>query len=372
MDNNNKIKVLHFIYGLHVGGAETFIINVITALDSDRFSFDFAIQDSEVTNPILLEMIATKRIKIYNIPKFPRYIAAQYKSLKHLLEVHSYDVVHIHMNAAVNPVPLLISKTMWHKGIKFIVHSHNSSNNFGGKIGKIIHHLNSRFLIDTNCEKVACSDLAGRWMFGNDHYTIIANAVDTQRYEFNINSRTKIRRELCISDDNVVIGNIGRFVHAKNHRFMIDFFANYSKTHPNVILLLVGTGPLFEETRTHAHNIGLDEKVIFTGLRTDIPELLSAMDCFFFPSIFEGLGFVAIEAEAAGLHVVASDTIPTDINQQQYVKFLSLKDSYSNWTYAVDSAIEQTRSSNRESNPIKGSRFDIKIMIDHLEKIYLS
>ncbi len=370
MPKIRKVKVLHFIYGLHVGGAETFIVNAIENLDSDRFSFDFAVQDTNVTHPMLRKMIESGKVKIHSIPRFPRHILSQYKCLKHLVTKNGYNIVHIHINAAVNPVPLFLAKTYNSTSIRFIVHSHSSSNSIGGIFGKFLHLVNSRLLINNNIYKIACSDLAGQWMFGNSGYTVLANAIDTGRYKFSHVSRLKIREEFGINEDAEVIGNVGRFVYAKNHRFMIELFAQYFKSHPNAILLLVGTGPLFEEIKSFTHQLGIGEQVVFTGLRTDIPELLSAMDCFLFPSHFEGLGFVAVEAQSTGLQIVASDTISDIINIRGYVNFLSLKEGLSEWTKAVDIAVRKTRSTSRSLNPVEDSQFDISRMRTQLESIY--
>ncbi len=365
------MKILHYIYGLHVGGAETFIVNALENLGSSKYTFEFAIQDENITNPKILDMLDKGEIKVHYLPKFHRKPFTHFKRLSNLIESNGYDSVHIHINAAVNPIPLIVARKLKGKS-RFIVHSHNSSNNAGGIIGKCLHYVNSRMLINQSMARVACSDLAGRWMFGNKDYTVIDNAVNVNSYRFSEDNRKKIRNELCIPENAKVIGSVGRFVYAKNHKFMIEFFAKYSLSHPDAVLLLVGTGPLFDEIKSQVHSLGLDDKVVFTGLRTDIPEFLSAMDCFFFPSHFEGLGFVAVEAEATGLYVVASNAIPNDIDQGGYVRFLSLNDSVDNWATAIDDAVNKTLQSDRVRNPIENSRFDIKNMISNLDKIYKS
>lgn len=366
-------RILHFIYGLHVGGAETFIVNSILNLNKNTYHFDFAIQDPNITNPTIDELKKRGEINIYKIPKFPQHLYDQYRHLKNLILNNQYDIVHIHYSSAINPVPLILCKILKNCNTSFILHSHNVNNNLGGLIGRFIHKFNTRLLVGDNIGKMACSDIAAKWMFkGYDStkYSIISNAIDVSKIQYHDSWRESVRIELNIPASAKVIGNLGRFVYAKNHRFMLNLFGYYSKTHPDALLLLVGEGPLLEEMKTLSKQLKIKERVIFTGLRTDVPQLLSAMDCFLFPSHFEGLGFTAIEAEACGLNVIASDKVPEDINQKGYVNFLSLNDSLEKWSRHIDLAISHAYSSDRKMNPILNSKYDIDRMIGTLDEIY--
>jgi len=362
------MKILHFIYGLHVGGAETFLINTIGHLNSNKYKIDFALQDQHLTNGYLKNYISEHNSLVYILPKFPTHLVGQYLALKKIIKCEGYDYVHIHMNAAVNPIPLLFARRTNQRTI-FIIHSHSTSNS-SGKLGKFLHCINSKFLINSCSIHVACSELAGRWIFGNSDFIQIDNAVNITQYKFNQINRNKIRAEFGISPKTKVIGHIGRFVRAKNHVFMINCFNHYVKTHPDSILMLVGNGELYEEIQKLVVDRGISDKVIFTGLRTDIPLLLSAMDCFLFPSHFEGLGFVAIEAESSGLHVVASNNIPKVINLDNYVSFLPLSSSLENWAAEIDKAIYKTERSNRVMNPVINTQFDLNKMITAIINLY--
>lgn len=363
------MNILHYIYGLHIGGAETFIANVIEKLDPDEFKFDFAIQDHDITNERISEYIRNNESTVYTIPKFPKSIISQYFCLKTILREKNYDFVHIHMNAALNMVPLILSKKH-HPNPQFIIHSHNSSNNIGGQWGRWLHLANSRFLINNQTIHLACSDIAGRWMFKNKPFTQIDNAIDTNVFRFSEHHRKAIRNELGINPDAKVIGSVARFVAAKNHAFMINWFAEYSKTHDDTFMLLVGEGPLLNTIMKLCKEKNIGNKVFFTGLRTDIPQLLSAMDCFFLPSHFEGLGFTAIEAEASGLEVVASISVPSIININNHASFVSLDAPYEEWSRMTEIAIEKTRSNNRTDNPVVNSNFDLNVMIENMKDIY--
>lgn len=363
------MKILHFIYGLHVGGAETFIANIIEKLDPEELRFDFAIQDENITNPRLAKLIKDRHSKVFVLPKFPGTVIRQYSALKRVLAENRYDFVHIHMNAAVNPVPLVLSGRK-SANTRFIIHSHSSSNNAGGLLGRMMHKFNTSAFIRNDSVRLACSEIAGKWMFGKKSFVQIDNAIDVNCFRFDGTARNAIRTELGISQEAKVIGSVARFVAAKNHIFMIDWFAEYCTSHADALLLLVGKGPLLDHIKELCAERHLLEKVIFTGERTDIPQMLSAMDCFLFPSLFEGLGFTAVEAEAVGLYVVASDRVPDIINLENHTTFVSLLSPLSVWSGAIDKAIEKSRLSDRSQSPVAGSRFDMDMMISKMESVY--
>lgn len=324
-------------------------------------------QDEVVKNYVIADYISTNQSKLFILPKFPVGLIGQYKMMRRILRDHHYDYVHIHMNAAVNPVPLLLSFCI-KDHTKFILHSHNTSS--VNLIGQCLHHLNSKLFIRHSTIKLACSELAGKWMFGNSRFEQIDNAVDIDDFSFNSHKSEAIRNELNINPDTIVIGNVGRFVQQKNHTFLIEWFSYYSKTHPNTVLLLVGDGPLLSKVKSLVIEKNITDRVIFTGLRNDTPAVLSAMDCFVMPSFHEGLAFTAIEAQTSGLHVVASESITRMINIGGYCTFVSLQASFDQWSKAVDRAIMLSQKENRLDNPVKGSQFDLDMMIAQIKKVY--
>lgn len=363
------MKILHFIYGLHVGGAETFIGNEICNLSSEDYKFDFAIQDPSITNEILRKYIADHDSKVYILPKYSKPIS-QFNELKKILRAKDYDFVHVHMNSAVNPVPLIISNLIRNK-TRFVFHSHSSTNNNGGKIGWLLHKFNTKLFIRNNSYKVACSEVAGRWMFGKKaKFVQINNSICAHQFQYNIEDRKKIREEMNLPSKAKVIGSVGRFVAAKNHKFMIECFAEIYKRNKDTYLLLVGEGGLLESTKNLVSDLRIADRVIFTGLRTDIPTILSAMDCFLMPSLYEGLAFTAIEAQANGLRIIASDTITPMINVKDYCKFLSLESPLDSWCDEIEKVLEESEKFDRSYNPVKGSMFDVPVMVKQVKELY--
>lgn len=175
-------RILHFIHGLNVGGAETFIANVIATADSNLYEFGFAIQNSNITNTRIESLIKSQRINIHILPQFPKHLVSQYKALKRTIKDYNYDVIHIHANSLVNPIPLIVSAHI--SGINVIFHSHSSSIRQGGLLGLILHKLNRTLFIRNRFTLLACSDKAAHWMFGTRKYSIITNALNISAYNF--------------------------------------------------------------------------------------------------------------------------------------------------------------------------------------------
>ena len=251
------------------------------------------------------------------------------------------------------------------------VRSSNSSD--GGSMLSVIAHRMGRLLYDKYVDvKIAPSDLAAKYTFGKKAYdshevNILHNAVDTSIFQYKESYRSKIRNELDIEKDAVVIGHVGRFYEQKNHIFLIKIFEEICKINKDALLLLVGDGPLEGSVREMIENRHLENRVIFLGVRSDIDQILSAMDVFVLPSLYEGMPNVVIEAQATGLPVILSDTITQEVNITGLVDFCSLSEVESVWAKKVLSKIGIKRES-REQQFIK-EQYDIQSVADQFIKI---
>ena len=217
------------------------------------------------------------------------------------------------------------------------MHSHNTSAGYGIK-GRI------KDIFRINVNKIpkylfACSDMAGAWLYGNDrtkqdNYFVLKNAINTNDYLYNEYTRNQIRNDLNIGD-RFVVGHVGRFNHAKNHLFLLRIFSDLLKQIPDAVLMLVGDGTLREEITEEATKLGIISQVVMTGVRSDVNDLLQAMDCFVFPSIHEGLPVTVIEAQAAGLPCIISDAITSEVCITDLVKQVSISESESVWVKEI-------------------------------------
>jgi len=219
----------------------------------------------------------------------------------------------------------------------------------------------------------ACSNIAGKFMFGNKKYEVICNAIDVNKFLFNENIREKYRKKLDL-ENKFVLGNVARFSYQKNHGFLIKVFYEIQKKYPESVLLLVGA---FDKDDEYYLNImdlikkyRIINKVFFLGPRSDVSDLYQAMDCLVMPSLFEGLCISAIEAQAAGLPCVCSNGLPDEAEITDIFHRLDLSDSINKWADLILSYKNKKREDMRESIRIAG--YDIDNQIDRVENMFVT
>lgn len=230
----------------------------------------------------------------------------------------NYDVVHVHGNSGTMIIELLLAKLA---GIKNrIAHGHSTTNKH-----KVIHLLFKKFLGMLATYKIACSEKAGIWTFGKD-YDIVLNGIDTKKFIFNNDIRNKYRKILGLGE-NFVIGHVGHMTPIKNHFFLLEIFAKVLKEKSNSRLLLIGDGPLLKDIEKKIDSLHLNDQVLLLGNRDDVNNLYQAMDVFLFPSIKEGYGIAAIEAQVSGLNCIVSEGVPKEVKLSDKLEFLPLSDA---------------------------------------------
>lgn len=222
---------------------------------------------------------------------------------------------------------------------------------------------------------MACSELAGRWLFGDKTFDqgkvyILNNAIDLSKFKYNEEVRKNKRKELEIDDDTFVIGHIGRFVQQKNHTFLIDVFNEVQKKKANAKLILVGQGPLKDEIENKVKNLNLENKVVFLGQREDVDELYQAFDCFVLPSLYEGLGMVLIEAQASGLPCIASTEIPDIARVTEKLKFVRLDENIDYWKNSILKLSDLKNRKEDQLQDIQNRGYNIEKEVEKLEILY--
>lgn len=362
----NPIKVLHIEIRGGIGGIETFLLNLYTAIDKQKVEFDFISTSKTVA---LEQQLSSMGGRVYKIPE-PFHILKYYRTLYKIIYEDKYSVVHIHKNSAANIIPFIICKKI---GVKTIIaHSHNTAP-IKGKFSKIIHRINQRFLLKIKTNSFACSQVAAEWLYGksyteNNEVKIIKNGINTLKFKFDEKKREKIRKELNIND-SFIVGNVGRLMKQKNQRFLIDIFYEVLKLKPNSILILCGIGELEHELKEKINKLDINDKVMFLGLRKDVNEIMQAMDVFVLPSLYEGLPLVAVEAQCAGLPIIASDTVSDEIKISNLVKFISLDSHSCTWAKAIIQSYENNVRMDM-SEVIKDKGYDILNTAKYFEKFY--
>ena len=319
------IRILQMIGSLNVGGSQTMILNIYRNIDREQMQFDFILDHPDET--YFADDVRALGGRIFTLPVFRGTNAGEVRrDWNNFLYSHpDYHVLHSHVRSYAS-LYLPVAKK---HGLKTIIHSHNISNGTGMTATvKDMLQKPLRYQADV---LMACSTEAGRWLYGDkavrsDRFVFLPNAVDTARFRPDSEKRLRTRRELGL-EDRFVIGHVGRFSEAKNHGFLLEIFKAVREREPKAALLLVGEGALQQQAVRKAVELGVADDVIMTGNRNDVPELLGAMDRFCFPSLWEGLPVTLVEAQAAGLPCIISDTITHDVDVSPLVTRLPPEDA---------------------------------------------
>ena len=357
-----SIRILHIVTHMNRGGLETMIMNYYRHIDRSKIQFDFLVHRSNMAD--YDEEILSMGGKIYRLsplnPLDPRYL----RSLDTFFAEHKeYRIVHCHLDCMAG-IPLKYAKK--HGVPVRIAHSHSSSQTKDAKY--ILKLFYKRNIVKYANRLFACGDDAGKWMFGTDDFTVLNNAIDAASYSYCAETAQSVRAGFGIPDHALIVGHVGRFCPPKNHVFIIQIFAEILKKRSDAVLLLVGEGELRAETERQAEELGVRQSVIFAGLRSDVPELLQAMDVFLFPSLYEGLPLSMVEAQAAGLPCLISDKVPIECKKTDLVQQISLEESPEVWANAVLSAADTQRKNTLED--IRRSGFDVRENARWLQDFY--
>lgn len=324
------IRVLHVFGNLNLGGAESRTMDIYRQIDRSKVQFDFAIHTEDKC--FFTDEVKSLGGRIFSFPRFTGSNYIQYKkSWNIFFRNHpEYRIVHGHQTntgfvylreAKLNNVPVRIA------------HSRNS--NKENLIKKHICKLSKLYATHL----FAVSKIAGISEFGESTVNkgfvkILPNAINAKKYSYNPEIRKQKRSELGIKDELLII-HIGRFHPQKNHMFLLDIFNHILKVEPNAKLLLVGDGALKSEIVKKISDLQIVQSVIIAGTRTDVPHLLQAADMLLFPSLFEGLPGVVLEAQAAGLPCIISDTITEEVNITDLVEYIPLEYSAEVWAEKI-------------------------------------
>ena len=327
------------------------LMNYYRAIDRSRIQFDFLThRDFKADYDDEIEALGGR---IYHLPRLNPFSPHYKKLLGEFFDSHpEYRIIHAHQDC-LSSVILKVAKE--HGVPVRIAHSHNSSQDINLKYP--IKLFFRRFIPKYATHLMACGEDAGRWMFGGAPFRILNNAIDASVYCYDAEKYKAVRKTLDIPDNVILVGHVGRFSPPKNHNGLLDIFAEIRKR-TNAKLILVGEGSLRAQIEQKAESIGLKDDVIFTGLRSDVNELMQAMDVFVFPSLYEGVPVTLIEAQAAGLPCLISDGVPIECKITDCVQQLSLQAGVETWANA---AIEAARKPRKNTyHEIAEAGYDVK------------
>lgn len=359
-------RVLHISASENMGGIETFILNMCSHMNKDKYNFTVAAACEKALIENEIEKIGGNIVHISSIDnnKF-EYAKGLWKTIKD----KKYDIIHIHKNSLSNPLPIIFAKI---SRKKIVLHSHNTnptSENASRMVHSVFKHLVSFFKI----KRLACSKMAAEWMFGKNYkkknVLLLNNGVDSDKLKFNKEIRYKIRNDFKIKNNEYAVCNVGRLSEQKNTLFILDIFERIYCEHNNSHLYLIGNGELESEAKVKASKLKSSSNIHFLGIRKDVLDIYHGMDLFLMPSLHEGLPIAAIEAQASGLPLLISDTVDLDVKICDSTEFEKLSSDKDIWAEHAIKLIEKNERKDT-TEIIKKAGYDVNISADILEEIY--
>lgn len=364
------IKVLHICYGVGTGGVEAVIYNYYSNMDHERIHFDVAAQKKKKdhTPQMYGDLLKEQGCNVFFVPPKSEIFLKNLLQMARIIRRGKYDVLHIHMGPASLPY-VALSKFLHIENI--IVHVHGAFDPTGWSSSRTTRLQQKLLNLMGGYQRMACTKVAATQLWGeNAQAFILHNAFEIEKYCADDTRRAKMRDRLGI-EDKLAIVDVGRLSEGKQPLFMIDIFSALRIVRPDSVLFMVGAGEMMQETKEYAKKHGLDEtQVQFLGARTDVAELLQAMDIFVLPTRGEGLGIVYIEAQAAGLPCFATKgCVPQDVAITPLFHEVEKTDDVKAWVDAILShANERLQESPQQL--LREVGYDIRLEADKLERYY--
>ena len=360
-------KVLQITSKLFRGGAESFIMNVYRNIDRERFDFDFLVFHSE--REFYEDEIEALGGHVYHVPIMEgANIFRRRSMLDDFFANHAtYEAVHCHMAALGGDCLAAAGRA----GVQIrLAHSHvaNYEHNPRGYLKRLFE----KGFGNHATTLLACSEWAGRYMFGNAPFTVVNNGIDIGKFAFAPANRKAFRDSIGASESELLIGHAGRFQLMKNQAFLLEVFSEMVRSGFLGRLIFAGDGLLRKEVEGRVRELGLTNRVIFLGAIEDMPSFYSGIDLFVMPSLSEGLPFSAIEAQCSGLPCVLSDAISPECKISDGVLFLSVDAGLKQWAELTTAAVSESSIDTRDKGftVVREAGYGITDVVNSLQKIY--
>ncbi len=354
------IRVLYVSGGiLNNGGITAYMLNYYRYFDRSKVQIDFV--EHGGIGPFDDE-IRSLGGRVFHVPTKRENLIKNRFSLMHTLK--NYKIVHSHMDG-MNGYILEIAKKV---GVPIrISHSHNTEHLTNSKLKILIHEHYRKLIPKVATDLWSCSNEAGKWLYGNNEFMIVPNAIEVERYAFDHEIRKELRRKYKC-DDSYVIGCVGRLDYQKNHIFLLDIFARAkSEADTSIKLVLIGDGDRRNDIEEKIRSLGLERDVIMVGNISNVNEYLNMLDIFVMPSYFEGFGIAALEAQANGLRCICSTGVPTEVNISDQIDFIEL----SNKKRWISALINRKIRDEGSFGKLVHSKYNIKQSAAKLQQLYM-
>lgn len=358
------------IYGTspEISGVSEYMMNLYRNIYRKNFEFDFIVtghkcfyeQEIENFGGKVLYITPKRESLLNNIKELFKVIRRNSKKNNKIFYFNTSGIYYV--------LPVILAKLYKYK---VIVHAHNTKDVKIKNYVHILHYLNRILVRNISDEFFACSELAGKWVFGgkffeNNNVKIINNAINCSKFRYNPKINDMVRKTLNISKDKLIIGSVGRLDYQKNQSFLLDVFYEILKINKESVLILVGEGELKNKLVDKAKKLRIYDKVKFLGARTDVNEIMQSIDIFLLTSLFEGFPITLVEAQAAGIPCIVSDTISKETKIIDNLKFCALDKGAKHWAEKV---IKLKDGKKDTYDVLVKKSFDINKQSSEIEKI---
>ena len=365
-----NVRILAGFLTASYGGVERYMVENFRRLNRTEFSMDFLTSASRVP---FEEELRQAGATVFHIPSFKHPVRC-YREIRKILQRRTYDCLHLNISTALLAAAAIAGRK---ERVPVLVHSHSSGFHDSNRRREIVYtflHTMCKPLLKRNADSFgACSMEAAAWMFPrkvvkSGNVQILKNAIDIETFEYDESVRRKVREQLNIAADTIVLGHVGNFMPVKNHSFLLEIFQAFLAINSDARLLLIGTGELEDEIKARAQEAQLTDKILFLGYQSKTQDFYQAMDALVLPSFFEGFPLVTVEAQAAGLPCYLSDTITKAAALTELVHFISIHSAPTAWAAEINRTIHAARYSRKEEIADKG--YSLEQEVRSLERMY--
>ncbi len=362
-----KILIINTVR-FKLNGISAVIKNYYQAMNKDGLKIDFLAVDTPSSE--YQRFFEENECACYALNK--RNIVKYFLDIIKICRIEKYDLVHIHGNSANMAIELM---AVMFGGVKSrIVHSHNTAT-----LHPVTHKVLWPIFSALCTTRLACGEDAGKWLYRNKSFTVLKNGIDVSKYQESLDIRMQYRKLLKIGKDEILVGHVGNFIEQKNHTYLIDVFKELHETNSAAKLLLISDGMLMTAIKKKVELLHLEDSVIFLGKTMEVEKYLQAIDIFLLPSLHEGLPLVLIEAQAAGLPCVVSDTVSQEVDLTGDCLFLPIdKGSIKDWVKETLRLCQKNNECNRlktseiNQKRIRDKGYDITQNSNTLRQIYIA
>jgi len=355
------VRMLHIVGSMAPSGIGNYIMNVYRHIDRSKVQFDFIVHEHRsVSFEPEIEALGGK---VYLATQKAESAIKNFNDIKRIVREGKYKIIFRHADNALVSLDLLAAKMGGAR--QLIPHSHSTSTPNPSR-----HYAFMPLLNMLATTRFACSEPAGQWLYGDKPFQVVQNAINLEQFSFDNEKRALLRKKLNLNG-KIVVGHVGNFMPVKNHSFMIDICKAMIRINPDVVFVFVGDGDLRKNIEEKIANLSLGKNIILTGVRTDTPQLLSAMDAFLFPSFYEGMPIAMVEAQATGLPCITTDVVTRKVDVTNRVTYMALEKPASEWAQRILDEASKYRSDRENLDRTKfiSEGFDIHEMVKVYENL---